>query len=219
MHSWHEANDFRIKGLASPRAAAATASAGWCALAVAPCELRLRTTLDNGQCFGWHRQPGAENVWVGVVGSKLLALKETESDCHFRCLSGAGEEQDEHLRDELRDFFQLDTPLVPLYEEWSAADARMATVARVLPGMRVLRQEPVECLFSFICSSNNNIGRIGGMLQALRRAYGEPLPAPAGPAGKEKILTVEVREGEGIRRASGFGVRREVRGCCLAVQR
>ena len=55
-------------------------------------------------------------------------------------------------------------------------------------------------------------------------AYGDgrwgvyaPLPEPAGPAGKEKILTVEVRGGDGIRRASGFGARRKVRGCCLAV--
>ena len=44
-----------------------------------------------------------------------------------------------------------------------------------LPGMRVLRQDPVECLFSFICSSNNNIARIGGMLRALRARYGVPL--------------------------------------------
>ena len=156
-----------------PRAAL---SRGWHALTVPASELRLHATLDNGQCFGWHRQPGADNVWVGVLGSRLFALKETESDCEYRCLSGGGEEQDGSLRDELRDFFQLDTPLGPLHETWTAADQRMATVAHVLPGMRVLQQEPVECLFSFICSSNNNIGRIGGMLQALRRAYGEPLP-------------------------------------------
>ena len=52
---------------------------GWCALAVAPCELRLKNTLENGQCFGWHRQPGDDNVWVGVLGQRLLALRETES--------------------------------------------------------------------------------------------------------------------------------------------
>ena len=28
------------------------------------------------------------------------------------------------------------------------------------PGIRVVRQDPVECLFSFIASSNNNISRI-----------------------------------------------------------
>ena len=172
---------------------------GWSALAVAPCELRLHATLDNGQCFGWRRQPGDENVWVGVLGQKLLALRQTESDCLFRCLSRAdssgheatAEAEEAVLRDELRDYFQLDTPLVPLYEEWSQADERMATVARALPGMRVLRQEPVECLFSFICSSNNNIARIGGMLQTLRRTYGEPLPQIAAAPVSDSALGFE----------------------------
>jgi len=41
-----------------------------------------------------------------------------------------------------------------------------------LPGLRLLRQEPVECVFSFICSSNNNISRITKMLTSLRTKYG-----------------------------------------------
>ena len=111
----------------------------------APCELRLHSTLENGQCFGWHRQ-GDQPIWVGVLGRRLLALRETESDCLFRCLSRSpailpSVDEDAALREELRDYFQLETPLAPLYETWSAADERMATVARALPGMRVLRQE------------------------------------------------------------------------------
>lgn len=33
----------------------------------------------------------------------------------------------------------------------------------------------MECIFSFICSSNNNIPRITGMLEKLRTSYGELL--------------------------------------------
>lgn len=69
-------------------------------------------------------------------------------------------------------------------------------------GARVLRQDPVECLFEFICSSNNHISRIHGMVERLCRDYGTPLfhscvpqsaglDAPAsvkaeGPAKKEE---------------------------------
>jgi hypothetical protein len=43
--------------------------------------------------------------------------------------------------------------------------------------MRILRQDPWECLISFICSSNNNIARIGQMLAKLRARYGAPIAA------------------------------------------
>lgn len=42
-------------------------------------------------------------------------------------------------------------------------------------GARVLRQDPVECLFEFICSSNNHISRIHGMVERLCRDYGTPI--------------------------------------------
>ncbi len=41
--------------------------------------------------------------------------------------------------------------------------------------MTTHRQDPAECLFSFICSSNNNIARITLMLDRLRSTYGEDL--------------------------------------------
>ena len=141
-----------------------------------PTELRLEHTLQNGQCFGWQRQPGDALVWVGVLGAHLLELQQTEQDCLFRCLGTAEAAQKAgDIESDLRDYFQLSQPLGPLYARWAAADPRMAAVAAALPGMRVLRQDPVECLFSFICSSNNNIARIGGMLRALRAQYGVPL--------------------------------------------
>jgi len=55
---------------------------------------------------------------------------------------------------------------------WCAADARMSSICSAVPGIRILRQPPFETLISFICSSNNNISRIGQMLGKLRMKYG-----------------------------------------------
>ena len=67
--------------------------------------------------------------------------------------------------------------------KWSKADERYRNVAKYIGGARVLRQPPVECLFSFICSSNNNIERITGMVQSLCEMYGEPLGTIPYPDG------------------------------------
>ena len=65
--------------------------------------------------------------------------------------------------------------MAALLAQWAAADARMAAVCAAVPGVRILRQDPFECLVSFVCSSNNNISRSGQMLDALRAAHGARL--------------------------------------------
>ena len=73
----------------------------------------------------------------------------------------------------MRDYFQLDVDLVSLYENWSSRDDTFKRVSSNYSGVRILRQDPVENLFSFICSSNNNIKRIGSMIEKMSQTYGE----------------------------------------------
>ena len=67
----------------------------------------------------------------------------------------------------------------------------MRVVCACVPGLRVVRQTPFECLISFICSSNNNIARIVLMLDRLRFHYGSfamtvtlTYPTDSVPAGQ-----------------------------------
>jgi 3-methyladenine DNA glycosylase/8-oxoguanine DNA glycosylase len=78
----------------------------------------------------------------------------------------------------LRDYLNLgpDRPrLADLAQRWAESDARYRAVASGLPGARMLRQPPLECLFSFVCSSNNHISRIHGMVERLCARYGSPI--------------------------------------------
>jgi len=61
---------------------------------------------------------------------------------------------------------------VELYQEWSKRDRHFASLAQAFAGIRLVRMDPLECLISFICSSNNNIARITNMLTLLRQHYG-----------------------------------------------
>ncbi|TFJ82917.1 hypothetical protein NSK_005773 [Nannochloropsis salina CCMP1776] len=129
---------------------------------------------------------GCDKVWIGVLDRHVLEIRQTPTTTLVRRVGASvdegrveggreGEVEDKVLMARLQDYFQVNTSLRPLYHCWAEGDVRMKTVAEHLPGVRVLRQDPVECLFSFICSSNNNIPRIALMLDRLRKTYGEPL--------------------------------------------
>lgn len=140
-------------------------------LGVPPCELRCDVTLVNGQCFGW--KAVGENEWAGVFKKSVIVIKQEENDTLYHTRFG----DDNELDADLRSFFNLSRGLCldKLYQNWSQSDSRFREIAPKLVGVRLLRQDPVECLFSFICSSCNNIPRITSMLATLRRKWGTQL--------------------------------------------
>ena len=99
--------------------------------------------------------------------------------------------------------------LAALYHTWAAADPLFAEVAEKYPGVRILRQDPVENVFSFICSANNHISRISSMVESLCTEWGESL---ACYEGKEYFAfpPIEKLAEEGVEarlRELGFGYR------------
>lgn len=65
----------------------------------------------------------------------------------------------------VHNYFNLKPDLTSLYEQWAAADPNFKKRAPKFTGVRILRQDAWEALIGFICSSNNNIARIGQMVR------------------------------------------------------
>jgi 3-methyladenine DNA glycosylase/8-oxoguanine DNA glycosylase len=128
-------------------------------------------TMVMGQCFNWSPIVNSkEHTWVGVLSGSPTLVRQSENLTQYLTLgyddpSGIGWRT-------LHQYFQLDRDLNVLYQQWNTGCDRMRVVTRALRGVRVVRQDPWECLISFICSSNNNISRITQMLSKLRIKYG-----------------------------------------------
>ncbi|MCI4381105.1 hypothetical protein PGIGA_G00247740 [Pangasianodon gigas] len=108
-------------------------------------------------------------------GKKLKEMADVKEEEDETSLCMLTSEQDGKDEEALRDYFQLSVKLEDLYKEWGDADLHFSHTGNIFSGVRMLRQDPVECLFSFICSSNNHISRIQGMVERLCSALGTPL--------------------------------------------
>jgi N-glycosylase/DNA lyase len=97
------------------------------------------------------------------VDKEVWQLKQDDERLFYRPLAPASAlnsaPAEKKRLERLKDLFRLSTNLVDLYAQWSSRDPNFKRVCVDFPGVRMMRQEPVENVFSFICSSNNNIER------------------------------------------------------------
>ncbi|GBB87120.1 hypothetical protein RclHR1_13570010 [Rhizophagus clarus] len=147
----------------------------WRTLKVSAEELRLDTTLKCGQSFRW--KISGKNEWSCAFKGRLITLKQTPSDIEYRTYFNSkvlSPHELDKLHEFLTDYFQLNTVnLSEYYTKWCKADKHFANIAQKFKGIRILRQDPIENLICFICSTNNNINRITQMIEKLCRRYGD----------------------------------------------
>ncbi|CAM8936320.1 unnamed protein product [Rhodiola kirilowii] len=134
----------------------------WTSLNLPRSELSLPLTFPTGQTFRWRKT--GEVQYTGVVRSHLISLKHLDKeDGQVAYCLHKSRNADEAEKD-LLDFLNAEICMADLWKEFSASDNRFAELAIYLGGARVLRQDPLECLMQFLCSSNNGIVRITRML-------------------------------------------------------
>ncbi|KAL2266626.1 hypothetical protein VTJ83DRAFT_5978 [Remersonia thermophila] len=111
----------------------------------------------------------------------------------------------------LHHYFALSHSARALYDQWAASDANFARRAPAFTGIRILNQDAWEALVAFICSSNNNIARIGQMVQKLCLHWGPHVATVAGEPFHDfpapEALAREGDKTEARLRELGFGYR------------
>lgn len=140
--------------------------------------LNLEYTLSNGQMFRWRK--AGEGWWDAVSGKNLLRIRQLEGRTEGQDLFEYSTVPGEGGEAFVRRFLRLNVDLVPVYESWQAADPYLGTLGERFRGLRIVLQEPEECLLSFICSTANFIPRIMKAIALIAREYGEPIQDGAG---------------------------------------
>lgn len=150
----------------------------------------LAATLASGQAFRWRRDDGA---WIGVIDRHWVRLQADESQLIAHTAKPVG---DWHW---LTHYLQLDLELSAVLATFPTDDAMQSAVS-ACQGLRLLRQDPWECLASFILSSTKQIVQIQQIISLVCERFGETLAVPEGfaPASAfptpERLAAVSERE-------------------------
>ena len=141
------------------------------------CEIKLPTrdydltaTMTSGQVFAW--APAADG-WVGVVGGCWVRLRSEPDGIRAwtaRPVADWGW---------LREFLQPELNLPAVLASFPD-DPHLGRAVAACHGLRLLRQEPWECLASFILSSTKQIVQIRQIVRLLCQRHGTPVAVPPG---------------------------------------
>ncbi len=126
--------------------------------------------MTSGQAFRWRWE---KNSWVGVIGTNWVRLQSknnsivvetTHPVMHWNWLT---------------EYLQIEIDLDAVLASFPKDEPMRAAVA-ASPGLRLLRQDPWECLASFILSSTKQIAQIQQIIKLLCERFGISLPVPLG---------------------------------------
>ena len=128
----------------------------------------LEQSAECGQAFRWTRRNGQ---YYCVAGRNILRIRQRGSAIFatlFPYTDGPG------TLKVLGEMFRFSDDVNQILAEISS-DRYISEAVRRHYGLRLIRQDPWECLISYLCSINSNIPRIKGDVERLSSHYGDEI--------------------------------------------
>ena len=118
------------------------------------CTINVENSINSGQVFLWKK---SNDIWYGINGQDILKISRTgEIKSHQNTKT---------------DFFRKRDDIEEIIKSISKDCVTKKAVKKYL-GLRILEQDPFQCLISFIVSSNSNIQKIKNSLEKISRKFG-----------------------------------------------
>jgi len=117
-------------------------------------------SINSGQMFLWEKY---KNSWYGTYANYILKFSITKDEVEF--CSTPKFDNWEHF------IFRLDDDIQNIFSNFSN-DIILLKLLKRYTGLRLIRQDPHQCMISFACSSNTNISMIRRMLKNLSMKFG-----------------------------------------------
>ena len=118
------------------------------------CVINVENSINSGQVFLWKKNG---DYWDGVNGQDVLRVNNSGVIKSYQNLK--------------IDFFRKNDSLDDIIKSISK-DKTVRNAVKKYLGLRILKQDPFQCLISFIISSNSNIQKIKTSLENISKKFG-----------------------------------------------
>ena len=125
----------------------------------------LEHTLRCGQLFRWEK---LGDWWYGVVADRVVKIRQIGDSLMFQSFP---EEANQRF---IENYLRLDDNLPSILSKISK-DEHVRRAIKLFYGLRISRQEPWECLISYICATYKGIPAIKKMIYNISQRFGKKM--------------------------------------------
>ncbi|MBT8172299.1 DNA-3-methyladenine glycosylase 2 family protein [Candidatus Bathyarchaeota archaeon] len=125
----------------------------------------LESTLNCGQLFRWKK---LDEWWYGVVQDRIIKIKQQHEKLFFQFFPNYDN------RGFIEKYLRLDDNLSSIFSKINKDD-NIRKAIEIFSGLRLCRQDPWECLISYICATYKSIPAIKKMINNISKCYGKKL--------------------------------------------
>ncbi len=125
----------------------------------------LEHTLKCGQLFRWEK---LGDWWYGVVADKVVKIRQISNRLIFQSYP------EEANQEFIKNYLRLDDDLPSILSKISK-DEHIRRAIKLFYGLRISRQEPWECLISYICATYKSIPAIKKMIYKISQRFGKKI--------------------------------------------
>ena len=127
----------------------------------------LKHIFDCGQCFRWNEEE--DKSYTGVFKGNVLNVKKENDTIIFKGIVNGD------IKEVVEDYFDLKRDYTKIKKTLSKVDINIKKGIKYGEGIRILNQDLIETILSFIISANNNIPRIKGIIEKLSKNFGDKI--------------------------------------------
>lgn len=128
-------------------------------------ELDLENTLTCGQIFRYQQE--IDNSFTVVISDRVINLKYDNYKLYVKS------NKLDNLENVIREYLDLDRDYKSIMNKIRVMDSTLAKYLDNSLGLKMIKQDKLECIISYIISQNNSVRNIQMSLNMLSEAYGE----------------------------------------------
>ena len=125
----------------------------------------LDNTITCGQIFRYIKE--TDNSYTVILPDRVINIKKEDNVLFVES------NKMENLERIISDYFDLDRDYLKIIDHLKKMDVKLNECLDSSKGLKIIKQDPLECIISYVISQNNSVRNIQNSLNLISKYYGE----------------------------------------------